>query len=229
MQGINVLLPSNENTQGGVMEESNSADHGISKATGAKGLRRQSISDVTSTTTEEEAQEAAAAIDKMMAASVTATANAFVSRVYSANIFSDLYVIQESARQHSHSSSPRLRKSRHLTYEEDDRRLNGRRNDTWEGAHATYSRKRLLSPTIREFILRRPQPTLDDEQRTRPGHQHHRAHQEETTRPTRAGQEQEIRHIPVRRSSFEEVKMMDMSERRQPTKSKIHKVSSRAA
>ena len=213
------------------MPESNSADQGISGATGTKGLRRQSISDVTSTTTEEEAQEAAAAIDKMMAASVTATANAFVSRVYSANIFSDLFVIQESARQHDNQiSSPRLRKSRHLTYEEDDRKLNGRRNDTWEGTHVICSRKRPLTPTIREFISRRSQLTLEDGPQASSTVQISRFLPEES-RPTStsAGQEQRSRHMPRRQPPLEEVKMMDVSERRPPTNSNMHKVSSRAA
>ena len=89
MDRINVLLP-NEKTQGGDLDLilSNST-HDRSGGGLQKRLSRKSNSAATTTTAEDQEQEAAAAIDAVMAASVTATANAFVSRVYSANIFSD--------------------------------------------------------------------------------------------------------------------------------------------
>ena len=161
MDRINVLLP-NEKIQGGDLDLilSNST-HGRSGDGLQKRLSRQSTSAATTTTAEDQEQEAAAAIDAVMAASVAATANEFVSRVYSANIFSDLYVIQEAREQRNCSSSPSLRKSRHLTYSKDDRRINGRRNDSWDNTSYSHTQKRPLSPTIaRDFILRRPTPNV---------------------------------------------------------------------
>lgn len=223
MERINILLP-NKSTQGRDLDLILShSTHGRSGDGLQKRLSRQSNSASTTSTAEEQTQEVAAAIDAQMAASVTATANAFVSRVYSANIFSDLYVIQEAREQRNYSSSPRLRKSRHLTYCKDDRRINGRRNDSWDNASYSQTQKRPLSPTItREFMLRRPTPNA-----------HQVAEQPQRASTDASGKVTAGQSCPTQqtrcRPSFEEVEMMDLSERRPSTESKLHKVSSRAA
>lgn len=182
-----------------------------------KRLGRKSTSVSTTSSTEVQTQKAEAAIDAVMAASVTATANEFVSRVYSANIFSDLYVIQEARGRHVHSPSPRLRKSRHLTYKEDVRNTNYR-NDSWNSTNYSHTQKCLLSPTIARDCK---SAALTHEGARQP----HRASTDTSVEVTR----QSCQTQAWCRPSFEEVKMMDLSGRRPPTKSKLHKVSSRAA